>query len=219
MPARKKDPSVRARRNKTSSRATLTRRALRSVDEFADLSVAQLRAEIDTVNEGRPADQQLSKGGSKAVMIERLLAATSPIPTMPKHPPVWINDDVGFQDVDWHKQTVAWWADVWTSPMATEWDTSDVHNVMVVALLYDDIWSATSPKARKEALAEYRLQRADLGLSPYSRRRLEWTIEAADAAKDEGDRRRSAARGGSGQPAGPPKKPAVDPRQILSAVK
>ena len=216
MPARKKDPSVRARRNKTASRATLTRPALRSVDEFADLSVAQLRAEIDAINERRPADQQVSKGGSKAALIERLLAATSPIPSMPKHPPVYV-DGVGFEEVEWHAQTVAWWADVWTSPMAAEWDTSDVHNVMALALLYDDIWSATSPKARKEAMAEYRLQRADLGLSPYSRRRLEWTIEAADAAKDEGARRR--ARGPASEPASPRKKPAVDPRQILSAVK
>lgn len=218
MPARKKDPSVRARRNKTASRATLTRAALRSVDEFADLSIAQLRAEIDLLNADRPADQQVSKGGSKIALIERLMAAKSPVPSMPKHPPVYV-DEVGFQDVEWHSQTIAWWLDVWTSPMASEWDDSDVHNVMVVALLYDDIWTATTPKARKDALAEYRLQRADLGLSPYSRRRLEWTIEVADAAKDEGKKRRSASPPASGRSAQPGTPPAVDPRQILSAVK
>src|SRR5690606_8458834 len=109
--------------------------------------------------------------------------------------------------------------DVWTSPMASEWDDSDVHNVVVVALLYDDIWSATTPKARKDALAEYRLQRADLGLSPYSRRRLEWTIETAAEAKSRGERRRSGAAPGQPPTGGQPATPQDDPRAILSAVK
>lgn len=192
MPARKKDPSTRARRNKSPSRATLQRPKLASVEEYADLSMAQLRAAIDLLNEDRPADNQISKAGRKTELAERVAAASSPVPALPKHPPRRTEEGDEFP-VEWDAQTVAWWNDVWTSPMAAEWDDSDIHNVMVVALLYDDIWAATSPKARKEALAEYRLQRADLGLSPYSRRRLEWTIETANEAKERGTRRRATA--------------------------
>lgn len=165
MPARKKDPSVRARQNKAATRATLT----------------------------APDDAE--------------------IPELPERPRNL--DEIESEIVlDWHPQTLAWWADVWASPMAEQWDRSDVHNVVVVALLYDDIWRAGSAKARKDALAEYRLQRADLGLSPYARRRLEWTIETAEEAKDRGRQRRA-----KSQPASvPAPAPGADPRQLLRAV-
>lgn len=226
MPAKKKDVSARARRNQAPTKATLQRPTLRSVEDFTDLTVAQLRARITEVNTGRPADQQIQKRGSKAELVERLVAAESPVPPLPAHPPRY-TDEGGKIPIEWDAQTVAWWNDVWTSPMAAEWDPSDVHNVLVVALLYDDIWSASTPKGRKDALAEYRLQRADLGLSPYSRRRLEWTIETAAEAVDRGTRRRS---GGDQSTGGSPAQQAAaagrreggkrpDPRAVLTAVK
>lgn len=226
MPAKKKDVSARARRNQSPTKATLQRPALRSVADFTDLTVVQLRARITEVNQSRPADQQIQKRGSKAELVERLAAAESPVPPLPKHPPR-VTEEGEKISVEWDAQTVAWWNDVWTSPMASEWDPSDVHNVLVVALLYDDIWSASTPKGRKDALAEYRLQRADLGLSPYSRRRLEWTIETAAEAVDRGTRRRSGGNQGSG---GTPAQQAAaagrreggkrpDPRAVLTAVK
>lgn len=218
MPAPKKDPSVRARRNKSTTRATLTRPALRSVEDLSDLKVTDLRTAIAELNLTRPADQQIPRTGSKAALAERLLAATSPIPAMPPHPPRYTDDGEKIP-VEWDAQTTAWWHDVWTSPMVSEWDASDVHNVTVLALLYDDIWSATSPKARKDALAEYRQQRADLGLSPYARRRLEWTIEVASAAKEQGERRRGETGLQPPAPPATPRSPADDPRAVLSAVK
>lgn len=216
MPQRKKDPSVRARRNKAASKATLLRPAPTDATEAGALeamTVAQLRAAIDVRNQSRPADQQLPRSGRKAELIELLAAAARPVPSLPAHPPR-IVDDVEIP-VEWHGQTVAWWNDAWTSPMAQEWDESDLHNMAALALVYDDIWSATSARERKEALSEYRLQRADLGLSPYSRRRLEWTIETADEAKARGDKRRGNGRVPTAAAAG---KPAVDPRTHLSAV-
>jgi len=151
MPAAKKDPSVRARRNKTSTRATLT------------------------------------------------TAGSREIPPMPT-------------STAWKPQTEAWWDDVWSSPMAPEWDESDVHNVILCALLYNDIWCAETARDRKEAAAEYRLQRKDLGLTPYDRRRLEWTIEQADDAKDRGRQRRERVRSQTAIT------PATDPRSVLRAV-
>lgn len=204
MPARKKHPTTRARRNKVSTQATLTRPVIEtpSTEALHAMTVAQLRAAIDELNTSRPADQQISKRGAKALLVEAIAAAARPVPAMPD------------RDRPWHVQTVAWWNDVWTSPMADEWDDSDLHNVFVVALLYDDIWTAESPKQRKDAMAEYRLQRADLGLSPYSRRRLEWTIETAAEAKERGQKR----RGNGSTPAPAPKpgdQPKPDPRLHL----
>lgn len=118
------------------------------------------------------------------------------------------------RDSGWHDLTREWWADVWSSPMSSEWDESDVHNVLIAAAVYDDMWRAETPKERKDAAAEYRLQRVDLGLSPYSRRRLEWTIESADEAKERGQQRRQR------RVASKSDDPAVeDPRNVLRAVK
>lgn len=151
MPANKKDPSVRARRNQASTRAKLTR------------------------------------------------SADVEIPELPE------------RDAGWHKLTRDWWRDIWSSPMSPEWDDSDVHNVLIAAAIFDDMWTAETAKERKDAAAEYRLQRVDLGLSPYSRRRLEWTIESADEAKERGQQRR-ARRTPAAPDAGD------DPRSVLRAV-
>lgn len=218
MPARKKDPSVRARRNKVPTRATLRRVGddASAAETFASMTVRDLRAAIDVANADRPADQQIPKRGTKADLVELLVAAARNIPHLPSHPPRFTEDGERIP-VDWHDQTVAWWNDVWTSPMANEWDASDIHNVFVIALLYDDIWSAGTARERKDALAEYRLQRADLGLSPYSRRRLEWTIETAAEATDRGrERRERKSNGAASQTRAAAQ--TVDPRSVLYSV-
>ncbi|GAA1909316.1 hypothetical protein GCM10009737_08190 [Nocardioides lentus] len=220
MPARKKDPSARARRNQTATRATLRRAedGETSADVFAAMTVVQLRAAVEAVNETRPADQRLTKRGTKAALVEALVAAHSPVPALPDHPPRY-DDDGNELEAVWHAQTRAWWNDVWTSPMAAEWDeASDRHNMFVIALLYDDIWRAPSARARQSALAEFRLQRAELGLSPYSRRRLEWTIETAAEATDRGARRRQGGAAGQPSPERREQPKGPDPRAVLSAV-
>jgi len=91
----------------------------------------------------------------------------------------------------WHSMTRKWWADVWASPMSPEWDESDQHNVYLLAMIYDDVWCAETPRERQQASAEYRQQRKDLGLTPFDRRRLEWQIEQTEEARDKGEKRRS----------------------------
>lgn len=113
-------------------------------------------------------------------------------------------------DREWHELTRQWWADIWASPMSPEWDSSDLHGVFVLAAVYDDIWTGESAKDRQNAAGEYRLQRKDFGLTPYDRRRLEWTIEQADEAKAKGRKRREVPASAS--------RPAGDPRQVLRAV-
>lgn len=200
MPAKKKDASTRARRNKSSTRATLTPKLVVALEDYSTHTVAKLRAEIDRRNEARPESQHLARTGSKAVLVERLTADDDPTPKLPDRP------------AGWSQMTREWWADVWASPMSNEWHESDVHNLFVCAMLYDDMWMGETATARQKAAAEFRQQRAVLGLTPYDRRRLEWTIEGADEAKARGDQRRSA-----GQPPAPPQgkqPPAVDPRFV-----
>ena len=151
MPARKKDPSVRARRNTASTAAVL------------------------------PAD-----------------AKAAAVPDLPG-------------GVRWHANTRAFWHDVWSSPMSSEYLDSDVHALVVIAVLVNSFWNARTAGARRQLAAEIRLQRAAFGLTPYDRRRLEWTIEAADEAKARGQQRR--ARSTPAQPT-----PANDPRRGLAAV-
>lgn len=108
---------------------------------------------------------------------------------------------------EWAEETLEWWADLWASPMAAEYHTSDRHGLFLLAVLMDDFWKEPSTKLA----SEIRLQRVAFGLTPYDRRRLEWTIETAEESKDRG--RARASRTGSKQP-----DPAADPRSVLRAV-
>lgn len=90
----------------------------------------------------------------------------------------------------WRLETLAWWDDIWSSPMSAEYHPSDVHGLYRLAVLIDRFWDEPSEKIS----AEIRLVQRDYGLTPLDRRRLEWTIETAEAAKDRGERRTAAAQ-------------------------
>lgn len=90
----------------------------------------------------------------------------------------------------WHPMTLAWWADIWSSPMAPEYDESDVHGLFMLAMLVDQFWVQPSP-----ALAsEIRLQRQCFGLTPIDRRRLQWEIDRGDEAEGRTRQRRNEQR-------------------------
>lgn len=151
MPPTPKDPSIRARRNKSTTRATL-------------------HTEHDIQ-----------------------------APELP--------DGVG-----WHPLTLRWWADIWASPMAPEYASSDVNGLFRVAMLYNDFWLAATPKERAEV--QVRLEKADVdyGTNPMARRRLEWQIETTEDSKARGRKRRVDV------PAADPVKRPDDPRGGLYAV-
>ena len=115
------------------------------------------------------------------------------IPELPKLYTEEVKDKYGRtvckpQLIPWHPLTVAWWKAIWPSPMAAEWHSSDVYGLYALAILYDEFF-----KSRKQTdHAEMRLARAPYGLTPIDRRRLEWSIESADKAVDEGEKRRQA---------------------------
>jgi hypothetical protein len=115
---------------------------------------------------------------------------------------------------EWHSQTVQWWADIWASPMAPEFDDSDRHGLFALAVLIDDFWLADKASLRAALSAEIRLQRQCFGLTPIDRRRLQWEIERGDEAEEKTRKRKTAAAAPRESP-----EPAVDPRSLLQAVK
>lgn len=116
--------------------------------------------------------------------------------------------DLPTQEDGWHRLTESWWRDLWSSPMAPEYDESDIHGLYMLAALVDAFWKSPS----KDLAAEIRLQRQAFGLSPIDRRRLQWEIERTDEAVEKGQKRRASTP-----------KPKVtkkaDPRALLHAVK
>ena len=114
-------------------------------------------------------------------------------------------------EFEWHAMAVRWWRDVWSSPMAPEFDDSDRHGLFQLAMLVNDFWVSESVRERRELASEIRQQGQRFGLSPIDRRRLQWEIERSEEALDKGTRRRSKSEpakssGGS------------DPRAVLRAV-
>lgn len=89
-------------------------------------------------------------------------------------------------EIPWQSATVDWWNDLWASPMAAEYHASDKHALFILAALVDQFWISPDQKLA----GEIRLQRQAFGLTPYDRRRLEWTIETAEESKDRGQQRR-----------------------------
>ena len=87
----------------------------------------------------------------------------------------------------WHHLTVSWWNDLWSSPMTSEYDPSDVHGLFVLAKLVDQFWLDPSPKLA----SEIRLQRQCFGLTPIDRRRLQWEIDRGEGAEESRQKRRS----------------------------
>lgn len=118
-------------------------------------------------------------------------------------------------DVDWHPMTEAWWDGIWSSPMAPEFDPSDLHGLYLLARLVDAFWYEPSTALA----AEIRLQRQCFGLSPIDRRRLQWEIDRGEEAEEKTRGRRNASTTGAGKPKAATRKSGArpaDPRDSLS---
>lgn len=205
MPGKKKHASTRARRNRAATAALLV--DAEPVDRTL-WTAKQLRDEIDRRNAGLPEGERLSKGGGNDAMRAALLEDDYQIPELPD------------RYIGWAEHTREWWRDVWMSPMSKEWHPeTDWHNVIAAAMHYDDMWRAEKPGDRQKADAAFVKRCEPLGLNPYARRRLEWTIETAREAQERGQQRRGEGAAARGQAGAPPPVPAADPRARMSVVK
>lgn len=80
----------------------------------------------------------------------------------------------GFEPAEakWRDLTIAWWDTIWASPMAAEWVDADVPGLVALAFLVDEFWRT----GNREIHAEIRQASREFGLSPLSRRTLQWEI-------------------------------------------
>jgi hypothetical protein len=106
---------------------------------------------------------------------------------------------------EWDARTLAWWKDVWHSPMAEEFVDTDKHALFRLALLIDQYWVLQN----KELAAEIRLEQQAFGLTPIDRRRLGWSVKKENASKREAKAKVVVA---------PPLDPGNDPRHLLAWV-
>lgn len=107
----------------------------------------------------------------------------------------------------WRSEVVTWWESAWRSPMASEWLDSDMHGgLYLLADLYQARWIAREdPKLLRELAAEIRTQCAEFGLTPMTRRRLQWEIEKGEQAAERTESRRKSSA--------PAKRAVRDPRR------
>jgi hypothetical protein len=113
--------------------------------------------------------QRTNKKSTRAI----LPAEDAPIerrPRLPNHP---LGDG-------WHPMAVRWWNEVFASPVRYELIRADLGALFRLVTLVDRYW-------RDQSLAvarEIRLMEREFGLTPLSRRRLEWSVAQAEEAKD-----------------------------------
>ncbi len=113
-----------------------------------------------------PKDPKLRQRTNKASTNAILSADGSyrRVPPLPKRPH------------DWEPLTVAWWRDIWRSPMANEFIKADIHGLYRLAEVVNRFWEKPSI-----ALAgEIRQQQPAYGLTPIDRRRLQWEVQKVD---------------------------------------
>lgn len=102
---------------------------------------------------------------------------------------------------DWHPLASAWWDTIWDSPMSGEFLWGDMPALLRTASLVDEFWRTHDLNVAKEI----RLMEKEFGLTPMSRRRLQWQVVQTEEAKDRRSRQsRHVDPGGS------------DPREVLS---
>lgn len=83
---------------------------------------------------------------------------------------------------DYHELTRAWWSTIWGSPIAEEWVDADVPGLVALAQLVEDFWRAPREE-RAKAHAEVRMASREYGLSPFSRRQLQWEVKRLEQPK------------------------------------
>lgn len=74
-----------------------------------------------------------------------------------------------------HRMTVWSWDVWWSSPLAREWVDADVPDLVKLARLVDTFWTA-KPIEQPKIHAEIRMAMREFGLTPMSRRSLQWEI-------------------------------------------
>jgi hypothetical protein len=87
----------------------------------------------------------------------------------------------------WHEMALQFWKAVWSSPVHFEFLRADEPALFRLVVLVNAFWNT----GKLEFAKEIRLLEREFGLTPLSRRRLEWSVAQAEEAKDRHEQRRS----------------------------
>ena len=134
-----KDPTLRQRRNKSSSRALL-------------FSVANQRVRAPKL----PVLEEKGKDGEVAKLV-------------------------------WHPMAQKFWEVVWSSPMRFEYLRADEPSLFRLLYIVHLFWMTGDLEYAKEI----RMMEREFGLTPFSRRRLEWQVVQTEEAIDKREEKRA----------------------------
>jgi hypothetical protein len=81
---------------------------------------------------------------------------------------------------EWLDSTIEWWNTIWTSPMATAWVDADVDAIVRLARMRDEFHRGELPVS---AFGAMQALEDRFGLSPKSRRALQWEIAQGDVVE------------------------------------
>jgi len=87
---------------------------------------------------------------------------------------------------EWHPFARRYWRLIWASPMAHEFAEADEPALLRLVMLVNRFYNRGSLEVAKEI----RMLEREFGLTPLSRRRLEWTIAQTEEAQDQHEEKR-----------------------------
>jgi hypothetical protein len=87
----------------------------------------------------------------------------------------------------WHPMAIKFWSVVWSSPMSFTFLHADEPALFRLLMLVNIFWWEGSLAVAKEI----RMLEREFGLTPLSRRRLEWTVAQAEEATDRREQKRA----------------------------
>ena len=154
-----------------------------------------------------PKDPATRSRGRKSTTAAKLTPVDNP--TIPELPPAseWIEGSA------WPAPVTSWWSAVWSSPMSSEYDDSDLPGLhmaaMYLALATDQ---KIRPSERLKAASQHEAAVKNYGLTPMSRRSLQWEILKTDDAQARAARGSNKPTDGTGT-TNQPRRP--DPREAV----
>lgn len=101
---------------------------------------------------------------------------------------VTVGDDD--KPVDWSRAVKKWWTTIWSSPMSNEFHESDTAQLDLACFYLHQVTNPYIKMAeRLAAAAKYEACVRNFGLTPMSRRSLQWEIEKVEDAQARSRRR------------------------------
>jgi hypothetical protein len=143
-----------------------------------------------------PKDPAMRQRRNKSSTKAMLPAEPAPRLRRPKLPVILRKTKVGDVEMEapiaWHAMAEAFWCVVWESPMHHEFLRADEPALIRLLMLVHIFWSTGGDLAMAK---EIRMMEREFGLTPLSRRRLEWTVAQAEEARDRHEEKRIARAG------------------------